>query len=132
MPTKKVKQPLSVTHPELAKEAYKWDPREVTSGMHLSKKWKCRKGHIWEAMVYQRTKTGCPYCSGRYAIKGENDLKTLNPKLARELMDFDPTILKISSHAKVHWKCKYGHIWEARVADRSKGQGCPTCSGKKY
>ncbi len=49
MPTKKEKQPLSVTHPELAKEADGWDPGKVTSGMHLPKKWKCNKGHIWEA-----------------------------------------------------------------------------------
>jgi hypothetical protein len=131
VPSKKEKPPLSVTHPELAKEAYKWNPKQVTSGMHLSKKWKCSKGHIWEAMVYHRTKSGCPFCSGRLAIRGENDLKTLNPKLARELLDHDATTLKISSHTKVNWKCKYGHIWEARVSERSKGNGCPTCSGKK-
>ena len=71
------------------------------------------------------------FCTGRFAVYGENDLKTLNPKLAKELVDSDPTVLKISSHTKVKWRCKYGHIWEARVADRSKGQGCPTCSGKK-
>lgn len=129
--SKKEKLPLSVTHPELAAEAYKWNPEQVTSGMHLSKKWKCAKGHIWEAMVYQRTKSGCPYCSGRFAIKGENDLKTLNPKLAQELVDADPTKLKTSSHTKVSWKCKFGHIWIARVADRSKGQGCTICVGKR-
>jgi hypothetical protein len=82
-------------------------------------------------MVYQRTKSGCPFCSGRFAIRGENDLKTLNPKLARELVDYDATKLKISSHTNVNWKCKYGHIWEARVSDRSKGQGCPICAGKR-
>ena len=32
MPTKKEKQPLSVTHPELAKEAEGWDPSTVTFG----------------------------------------------------------------------------------------------------
>ena len=131
MPGKKEKQPLSVTHPELAKEAHKWNPDLVTSGMHISKKWKCSKGHIWEAMVYQRVKSGCPFCSGRFAVKGVSDLKTLNPKLARELVDADPTILKISSHTKVNWKCKKGHIWIARVADRNKGQGCPICCGRK-
>jgi len=131
VPTKKEKLPLSVTHPELAKEAYGWNPNTVTAGMHFLEKWKCSKGHIWEAKVYQRTNSGCPYCSGRFAIKGKNDLKTLNPKLARELVDTDPTKLKTSSHTKVSWKCKFGHIWIARVADRSKGQGCTICSGKK-
>ncbi len=131
VPGKKEKLPLSVTHPELAREAYGWNPNTVTAGMHFSEKWKCSKGHIWEAKVYQRTNSGCPYCSGRFAIKGENDLKTLNPKLARELVDADPTKLKTSSHTKVSWKCKLGHIWIARVADRSKGQGCTICAGKK-
>ena len=131
MPGKKERLPLSVTHPELAKEAYGWNPNTVTAGMHFSEKWKCSKGHIWEAKVYQRTNSGCPYCSGRIAIKGENDLKTLNPKLARELVDADPTELKTSSHTKVSWKCKFGHIWIARVADRSKGQRCTICAGKK-
>jgi hypothetical protein len=121
VPTKKVKQPLSVTHPELAKEADGWDPNSVTAGMHLPRQWKCSKGHIWEARVYQRTKSGCPYCSGRFAIKGENDLKTLDPKLAREIVDYDATTLKITSHIKVKWKCKYDHFWTARVSDRSKG-----------
>ena len=32
MPSKKEKLPLSVTHPELAKEADGWDPTLVTSG----------------------------------------------------------------------------------------------------
>jgi hypothetical protein len=33
VPTKKEKQPLSVNHPELAKEADGWDPSEFTSGV---------------------------------------------------------------------------------------------------
>jgi len=31
MPGKKEKQPLSVTHPELAKEADGWDPNLITA-----------------------------------------------------------------------------------------------------
>ncbi len=122
---------LKTTNPALAKEAYKWDPSTLTSGASVKKEWQCNTGHIWEAVVSSRMKSGCPFCSGRRAIKGENDLKTLNPKLARELVDANSRKLKLSSHTKVNWKCKYGHIWEARVADRSKGQGCPICVGKK-
>ncbi len=122
---------LKTTNPALAKEAHKWDPSTLTSGASIKKEWRCKEGHIWEAVVSSRMKSGCPFCSGRFAIKGENDLKSLDPKLARELVDFDPTKLKLSSHTKVKWKCKYGHIWEARVSERSNGNGCPTCSGKK-
>ena len=31
VPSKKEKQPLSVTHPELAKESDGWDPAEITA-----------------------------------------------------------------------------------------------------
>ena len=131
VPNKKAKLPLSKTHPKLAKEAYGWDPDSVTSGVHLQKKWRCSKGHLWMAAVYSRKKTGCPYCSGRLPIKGVNDLKTLKPNLAKELVGTDPTTLKISSHTRCEWKCRYGHRWKAPVSDRSSGSGCPICAGRK-
>ena len=38
--------------------------------------WKCKNGHEWQAMIGNRHRgNGCPYCSGRYAIKDENDLQ---------------------------------------------------------
>ena len=131
VPNKKAKLPLSKTHPKLAKEAYGWDPSTVTSGMHKEKKWRCREGHIWNALIYSRKKSGCPYCSGKLAIKGVNDLRTLNPKLALELLNADATKLKTSSHTRCEWKCKHGHIWMAPVSQRSRGRGCPTCAGKR-
>jgi len=131
VPKKNVKLPLSKTHPKLAKEAFGWDPSTVTSGMHKEKKWRCSEGHTWNALIYSRKKSGCPYCSGKLAIKGVNDLRTLYPKLALELLNADATKLKTSSHTKCEWKCKYGHIWIAPVSQRSRGRGCPTCAGKK-
>jgi len=35
------------------------------------------------------------------------------------------------SHKRVWWKCNKGHTWEASVANRSRGSGCPYCNGKK-
>jgi DNA-directed RNA polymerase subunit RPC12/RpoP len=47
--------------------------------------WKCSKGHEWEAALYSRNQgIGCPFCSGRFLIKGINDLATLYPNLAEE------------------------------------------------
>jgi hypothetical protein len=54
VPTKKEKQPLSVTHPALAKEAAGWDPREIGSGSGKKLPWKCSQGHKWEAVVANR------------------------------------------------------------------------------
>jgi hypothetical protein len=46
MPGKKVKQPLSVTHPELAKEAVGWDPIEISAGSNKKLEWVCKLGRI--------------------------------------------------------------------------------------
>lgn len=47
--------------------------------------WKCYRGHEWQAPIDSRNRgNGCLYCSGRCAVKGENDLQTVNPKLASE------------------------------------------------
>ena len=40
-PSKKEKLPLSVTHPELAKEADGWDPSEFSYGSDKKVNWKC-------------------------------------------------------------------------------------------
>ncbi|MBQ8289499.1 MAG: hypothetical protein IJY01_01330 [Clostridia bacterium] len=99
--------------------------------------WKCDKGHEWQATIYSRKSGyGCPYCSGRNAIKGKNDLATLNPKLASEWNykrngDSKPEDFKVGSHQKVWWTCEQGHEWQATIKNRNKGTGCPYCSGHK-
>jgi len=35
------------------------------------------------------------------------------------------------SKRMIWWKCKEGHEWEATAHSRTRGQGCPFCSGKK-
>ncbi len=99
--------------------------------------WKCSEGHEWQATIANRNSgNGCPYCSGRLAVKGKNDLQILNPDLANE-WDFEkngdlkPEDFTANSGIKVWWKCSKGHEWQARITDRNKGQCCPYCSGKK-
>ena len=54
-----------------------FDPQELTCGSGKIVWWKCSKGHNWEARIADRESgKGCPYCSGRYAVKGLNDLET--------------------------------------------------------
>ena len=84
VPSKKEKLPLSITHPELAKEADGWDPTVVIS-TGQRKSWKCEKGHSWQNAISNRLKgQGCPFCKGKRALPGFNDLKTLQPDLAKE------------------------------------------------
>ena len=114
------------------------NPQKLTLGSGKNAHWKCQLGHHWQARIGHRGNgIGCPYCSGRYPIKGENDLQTVNPLLAQEwnysknnrLMPID--VLPISGK-KVWWRCKKGHEWQATVASRSYGTGCPDCKSEKH
>lgn len=101
--------------------------------------WRCNEGHRWEARVISRIKreSRCPFCIGRKAITGVDDVATLYPDLAKQ---FHPTRngelkldrLKESSGKKVWWICEKGHEWEAVINTRTKrGYGCPICSRQK-
>ena len=62
-----------------------FDPITLTLGSGKKVWWKCSKGHEWLATINSRKGgIGCPYCSGRFAVKGQNDLQTVNPALAKE------------------------------------------------
>ena len=123
---------LTETHPELAVQADGWDPSSVTFGSGRKFSWMCDSGHQWFSSVNNRVKgNGCPVCSGRIANAGINDLATVNPELAMQAHGWDPKTVTAYSHQKVAWKCSLNHQWEARVSDRSKGDGCPYCSGHR-
>ena len=113
------------------------DPSKLTLGSNKSVWWKCQKGHEWKTSIHHRNKgSDCPYCWGRYAIKGENDLQTVNPNLAKE-WNYDknngltPMDVLPNSEKKVWWICNKGHEWQATIGSRTAGSGCPYCTGKK-
>lgn len=133
---------LVTVNPQLASEwCYEKNnglkPISVTVGSHRKVWWKCNNGHEWEAEVKSRSDgKGCPYCSGRLAVKGVNDLHTVNPKLSEEWNyeknnGLTPSDVLPNSGIKVWWRCKVGHEWQAKVCHRSRGGGCPYCGGKK-
>ena len=125
---------LETTHPELAKEAIGWDPKSIVSGVNEKRRWVCKLGHEWEAMVPSRTRlgTGCPVCSNREVIPGFNDLATTHPDVALEADGWDPTSIAAGNHGNLNWKCHLGHKWKALVTNRtSRLDSCPICSGKK-
>ena len=133
---------LATTHPNLVKE---WDysknkisPTEVGAGCNKKVFWKCEKGHNWETSIVSRVSGNysCPYCRGRYVIKGETDLATLYPDLVKE-WDFEKNTLKPDevtrgTNKKVWWKCEKGHSFEQSIANRTVlGQKCPYCVGQR-
>ena len=112
-------------------------PEMVTPGSNKKVWWKCEEGHEWQAPIYNRAKgVGCPYCSGLKAVSGVNDIATLMPELLEEWNYFKnkgllPSMVSVGSEKKAWWKCKMGHEWQAAIANRVKGMGCPYCSGNK-
>lgn len=133
MPTKKEKQPLSVTHPELVKEADGWDPDELTQGSHQKVSWKCQVGHTYISAISGRTSRnrGCPFCAGQKVWAGFNDFASRYPELAGEAHGWDPKLISKSSGRVLKWECRFGHIYVAAVSSRGSGRGCPICSGRK-
>lgn len=133
---------FATKHPELLNE---WHPTKngtlspsmVTCGSGKKVWWICKNGHEWQAKIKCRNKgSGCPYCSGRYAVKGENDLQTVNPILAIEWNyeknnGLTPADVLPNSHKKVWWKCSEGHEWQATIVHRNKGSRCPYCADYK-
>ena len=113
-------------------------PDQVTRGSGKRVWWLCEKNHEWEATVSNRTKgRGCPYCVNRKILPGFNDLATANPTLSAQ---WHPTKngtlsaehVPTNCDKKVWWLCPdCGHEWEAKVANRTNGTGCPKCARAK-
>jgi len=125
---------LQTKFPDIAAEAYGWDPSLMSSGNGEKKDWICNQGHVYPSRVADRTikGRGCPFCSGREAIAGINDLQTKFPDIAAEAYGWDPKTVTSASSKKKEWKCSQGHIFPAVVAMRTtQGTQCPYCTGKK-
>ncbi len=111
-------------------------PYQVTCGSHKKVKWVCEKEHTWEAVIKNRVLlgSGCPYCQHRAVLRGYNDLLTAFPKVAKtwsKKNPMKPSEVAPASNMEVLWCCENGHEWKARVADRTRGHGCPYCHNPK-
>ena len=133
---------LVTMHPEIAAEWHpelngKLTPQTMMSGSHKQVWWRCENGHAWQATVANRTKnkTGCPYCAGKKAIAGINDLVTMHPQIAAEWHpelngNLTPQMMLSGSYKQVWWRCENGHEWQETVVSRTrrKKAGCPICA----
>ena len=133
---------LPSTHPHLVPE---WHPTRnagldlssLSAHSHKVAHWTCQLGHDWTATLDGRASgRGCPICAGKETLIGFNTLADLNPDVARSWHptkngDRVATDVTAKSGAKIWWICSEEHDWEARVAERTAGQGCPFCAGKR-
>lgn len=136
------KTDLATLFPHLGKEWHPTKnapltPEQVMPGSHRMVWWICKKGHEWRAVVKSRVSgCGCPVCANRSVRRGDNDLASTYPDLARQWHPtkngaLTPNNVTSGSSRRVWWRCEKGHEWQATVASRvSAGVGCPVCAGK--
>lgn len=112
-------------------------PSQVTCFSNRKVWWKCKKcTYSWLATICGRTSEnkGCPVCGHRILVSGINDLKTINPELAKQ-WDYDkngeitPEKVMPSSTKKVWWLCPdCNNSWKAAISPRNAGSNCPKCA----
>ena len=133
---------LFALYPQIAKEWHPTKNGKVTPMMvmpYSNKKvwWLGTCGHEWQAIIASRLLgNGCPICSGKQVLSGENDLLSINPTIGSEWHPTKngkllPGMVTPNSHRKVWWLGKCGHEWEDTIAHRNAGRNCPFCSNRK-
>lgn len=60
-----------------------------------------------------------------------NNKKLINEWNHSKNIGLDIEKITTGSHIRVWWVCPKGHEYEASVGNRTRGTGCPYCSGKK-
>jgi hypothetical protein len=77
-------------------------------------------------------------CKEGGAMEKEKKYLIDNPTLMAEWnweknneLGLDPKTLTLGSGKKVWWKCDKGHEWQATIASRNHGNGCPYCYKEK-
>ena len=90
---------------------------------HTKLKWKCAKGHIWEAKPYSVKQIGtwCPYCAGQHQTIEE--MQELAESRGGKCLSNE----YINNQTKLKWQCAEGHEWEAISNCIKNGQWCPHC-----
>ena len=112
-------------------------PDTVSAGTSRKLWWVDVYGHSWQQAVYNRTAKhcGCPICGGREVLPGFNDLATTHPDLAAEWDGekngtLTPRQVSAGNNKKAWWLCGKGHSWQASIASRAAGCGCPVCANR--
>jgi len=135
---------LGTTHPEIAAQ---WHPKKngtltpqsVVYGNYRKVWWLCEKGHEWQAAIITRTwgGNGCPVCTGKKVLPGQNDLASQKPKIAAQWHptkneSLTPQNVTLYSNRRVWWICEKGHEYRTTVGSRSiRDSNCPYCKNVK-
>ncbi|WP_376785977.1 MULTISPECIES: zinc-ribbon domain-containing protein [Aeromicrobium] len=121
------------------------DVSTLGTGSNLPVRWRCPVcSHEWDAKPSARSRgTGCPACArairrrSRAQAPPGMSLADLFPQIASEFeanldrQDMSPRDLRAHSKQRCLWRCVNGHRWEATVANRTTGRGCPQCANER-
>ena len=137
---------LSSVSPQIASQ---WHPTKngdlspdmVVAGSTRKVWWKCPQGpdHEWETKLVGRTHRGdgCPFCRG-LKVSVTNSVEALYPELASQWHptkngNLTPDQVSFGSDKQAWWVCPEGpdHEWRGKVQERTHGNGCPFCAGKR-
>ena len=128
---------LAETRPDLAAQWHPTrndglTPHDVTGKSTFRAWWADGTGHIWQESVAARYRNPADALPKGVLIIGLNDLATKHPELVAEWNSaqngaLQPQDITAGSNRKVWWICRRGHEWQASVASRSAGRGCPHC-----
>lgn len=157
---------LETVNPELAVQWHptkngELKPTQVTANSHKKVWWlfsydipmdypieHLRGKHFnfeWQASISKRNVGhDCPFFCGQAVCEGFNDVRTVNPELAKQWHptkngDLKPTQVTTNSTKRVWWMYSYDdpntgkHFdfeWQASIGDRNKNKGCPYLSGQ--
>ena len=76
------------------------------------------------------------FSGDKRSMPENKSLEACFPHIAKEWDEsknnsLTPKNVTSQSGRKAWWICKEGHSYQARIADRTEGHGCPYCSGRK-
>ena len=113
-------------------------PEDYYFGSHKKIWWKCSKDndHEWETNIDSRSRgSNCPFCFGK-KTSNTNNLAVNFPEIAKEWHpnknnDLTAENYRPHSSKKVWWRCPKdkNHEYQSIINNRTKGFGCPYCSG---
>lgn len=101
-------------------------------GGRIPHKWKCEKGHIWEAApetvkgTSNRRGSWCPRCVGRGVTVSLIKEKIMGREIKLCESEY------VNPTTKMKWKClKCNNEWKANWANINNGRGCPNCANAR-
>jgi len=95
-------------------------------GAQRKLRWRCDKGHEWEAQpnMVKNDGTWCPYCAGnvKHTIEA---MKNLAESRGGECLSDH----YVNAFAKLRWRCANGHEWSATASSiKNHKTWCPVCA----